>query len=98
MDLTTTYMGLRLRTPLVVSASPLSEDLGNLKRMEDAGASAVVLHSLFEEQLHRDNLDLLHHLEQGTFSSPEALTYFPEPVHCHFGPHEYLEHIARAKE
>jgi dihydroorotate dehydrogenase (fumarate) len=98
MDLTTTYMGLRLRTPLVVSASPLSENIDNIKRMEDAGASAVVLHSLFEEQLLRDNLGLVHNLEQGTFSSPESLTYFPEPVLCHFGPHEYLTHIARAKE
>ena len=63
MDLTTTYMGLRLRTPLVVSASPLSEEIDNLKRMEDAGAAAVVVHSLFEEQLLQDNLELLHHLE-----------------------------------
>jgi dihydroorotate dehydrogenase (fumarate) len=98
MDLTTTYLGLRLRTPLVVAASPLSDDLDNIKRMEDAGASAVVLRSLFEEQLLYDNLEMLHGLEQGTHSSPEALSYFPEPVHCHFGPHEYLEHIARAKE
>src|SRR5678815_1447300 len=98
MDLTTTYMGLDLRTPIVVSASPLSEDIDNIKRMEDAGASAIVLHSLFEEQLREDNLKLVHHLEQGTFSSPESLTYFPEPVPCHFGPHEYLKHIARAKQ
>jgi dihydroorotate dehydrogenase (fumarate) len=98
MDLTTYYMGLKLRTPLVVSASPLSEEIDNLKRMQDAGAAAVVLHSLFEEQLRHDNLELFNRLEQGTFSSPEALTYFPEPAHCHFGPHEYLEHIARAKE
>jgi len=98
MDLTTTYMGLRLRTPLVVAASPLSDELDNIKRMEDAGASAVVLRSLFEEQLLFDNLEMLQGLEQGTHSSPEALSYFPEPVHCHFGPHEYLEHIARAKE
>jgi len=98
MDLTTTYMGLRLRTPLVVAASPLSDELDNIKRMEDAGASAVVLRSLFEEQLLFDNLEMFQGLEQGTHSSPEALSYFPEPVHCHFGPHEYLEHIARAKE
>ena len=98
MDLTTTYMGLRLRTPIVVSASPLSEDIDNIKRMEDAGASAVVLHSLFEEQLRQENLVLHHHLEKGTFSSPEALTYFPESTLLPFGPHEYLQHIARAKE
>jgi len=58
----------------------------------------VVLRSLFEEQLLFDNLEMFQGLEQGTHSSPEALSYFPEPVHCHFGPHEYLEHIARAKE
>ena len=52
MDLTTTYMGLQLRSPLVPSASPLSEDIDNIKRMEDAGAAAVVMHSLFEEQLY----------------------------------------------
>jgi len=99
MDLTTEYMGIPLRTPLVVSASPLSEEIDNIKRMEDAGAAAVVLHSLFEEQLLQDNLGLEQSLEQGTFSSPEALTYFPETEQqFHFGPHEYLEHIARAKE
>jgi len=58
MNLSTTYMGLKLRTPLVPSASPLSGDLGNIKRMEDAGASAVVLYSLFEEQLRTDRLEL----------------------------------------
>ena len=98
MDLTTTYMGLQLRTPIVVSASPLSGEIDNLKRMQDAGAAAVVLPSLFEEQLRQDNLELHHHLEQGTFSSPEALTYFPEPMLNPFGPQEYLQHIARAKE
>ena len=98
MDLTTTYLGLKLRTPLVASASPLSREIDNLKRMEDAGASAVVLHSLFEEQLRHDRLELHQNLEQGTFSSPEALTYFPEPTKFDLGPYEYLEHIARAKE
>lgn len=98
MDLTTTYMGLRLRTPLVVAASPLSDELDHIKQMEDSGASAVVLRSLFEEQLLYDHLEMMQGLEQGTQSSPEALTYFPEPVQYHFGPHEYLEHIARAKE
>ncbi len=97
MDLTTNYLGLNLRTPLVPSASPLSEEIDNLKRMEDAGASAVVLHSLFEEQLRQDRAELHHHLEQGTESFPEALTYFPEPGEFHLGPEEYLQHITRAK-
>jgi dihydroorotate dehydrogenase (fumarate) len=80
------------------SASPLSEDVDNIKRMEDAGASAVVLPSLFEEQLRQDRLELNHNLEQGSFSFAEALTYFPEPGEFHLGPEEYLEHIARAKK
>ena len=97
MDLTTTYLGLKLRTPLVPSASPLSEDIDGIKRMEDAGASAVVLYSLFEEQLRQERLELNRNMEQGTFSSPEALTYFPEPSEFKLGPEEYLEHVAKAK-
>jgi dihydroorotate dehydrogenase (fumarate) len=98
MDLTTKYLGLTLRNPLVPSASPLSEDLGNLKRMEDAGAAAVVLQSLFEEQLRHEAAELAHHLEQGTESFAEALSYFPEPKEFHLGPEEYLDHIAKAKK
>ena len=98
MDLTTNYLGLRLRTPLVVAASPLSEEIDNIKRMEDAGASAVVLYSLFEEQLRQDRVELHHHLEHGTFSFPEALTYFPDSDHYQLGPEEYLAHIAKAKK
>jgi len=98
MDLTTTYLGLKLRTPLVPSASPLSEEIDNIKRMEDAGASAVVLYSLFEEQLRQDRAELAHHLEQGTESFAEALTYFPEPEEFHLGPEEYLKHVAKAKK
>ena len=98
MDLTTTYLGLKLRTPLVPAASPLSEDIDNIKRMEDAGASAVVLYSLFEEQLRQDRAELDHHMEQGTESFAEALTYFPEPEEFHLGPEEYLKHIAKAKK
>jgi len=97
MDLTTKYLGLKLRTPLVVAASPLSEEIDNIKQMEDAGASAVVLYSLFEEQLRQDRVELNQTMEQGTFSSPESLTYFPEPHEYHLGPEEYLKHIARAK-
>lgn len=98
MDLTTRYMGLELRSPLIVgAAAPLTEDVGNLKRMEDAGAAAVVLHSLFEEQIRKDSLELHHHLEYGTHSFAEALTYFPEPDFFHVGPEAYLEHIRRAK-
>lgn len=97
MDLTTTYLGLKLRTPLVPAASPLSEELDNIKLMEDSGASAVVMYSLFEEQLRRDRLELAQHLEHGTESFAEALTYFPEPDEFTLGPEEYLKHISAAK-
>jgi len=98
MDLTTSYLGLKLRSPLVVSASPLSEDIDNIKRMEDAGAAAVVLYSLFEEQLRQDRLEMHQNLQQGTESFAEALSYFPEPDEFKLGPEEYLKHIAAAKK
>jgi dihydroorotate dehydrogenase (fumarate) len=97
MNLTTKYLGMNLRTPLVVSASPLSENLDNLRRMEDAGASAIVLHSLFEEQIRRERRALHEHLEEGTESFAEALSYFPEPVNLHVGSEAYLQHIQQAK-
>ena len=98
MDLTTNYLGLKLRSPLVVSASPLSEDIDNIKRMEDAGAAAVVLYSLFEEQLRQDRLELNQNLQQGTDSFAESLTYFPEPGEFKLGPEEYLRHVWKAKQ
>jgi dihydroorotate dehydrogenase (fumarate) len=98
MDLTTTYLGLTLRTPLVPSASPLSEEIDTIRRLEDSGASAIVLYSLFEEQLRQDRFELHQHMEAGTFSYAEALTYFPEPDQFHLGPDEYLKHISKAKE
>src|SRR5450755_2852806 len=97
MNLTTSYLGFKLRTPLVPSASPLSENLDNIKRMEDAGASAIVFHSLFEEQLRHDRHELQYYLDQGTESYPEALSYFPEPSEFKVGPEAYVEHIAKAK-
>ena len=76
MDLTTTYLGLTLKSPLVVGAAgPLTEELGNIRWLEDSGAAAIVLHSLFEEQIRRERLELHHHLEHGTESFAEALTY-----------------------
>lgn len=97
MNLTTTYLGFKLRTPFVPSASPLSEKVDNIKRMEDAGASAVVFHSLFEEQVRRERHDLQFYLDQGTESYAESLTYFPERTDFKVGPDAYLDHIARAK-
>lgn len=99
VDLSTTYLGLQLRSPLVVgAAAPLTEDLDNIKRMEDSGASAVVLHSLFEEQLLEERYALYHHLTYGTESYPEATSYFPEQEIFHVGSEAYLNHIHRAKE
>jgi dihydroorotate dehydrogenase (fumarate) len=97
MNLSTTYLGMKLRTPLVPSASPLSQNLDNIKRMEDAGASAVVFHSLFEEQIRADRQTLQHHLTAGTESFAESLTYFPEPTQFRIGSEAYVEHIASAK-
>ena len=97
MKLTTTYLSFKLRTPLVPSASPLSENIDNIKRMEDAGASAIVFHSLFEEQLRRDHHELHYYLEQSTESFAEALSYFPKPPAFKVGPEAYVEHVAKAK-
>jgi len=98
IDLTTQYLGLTLRTPLVPSASPLSQEIASIRRLEDAGASAVVLYSLFEEQLRQETLELDHHLSTGTESFPEALSYFPQASEFRLGPEGYLEHIRKAKE
>jgi dihydroorotate dehydrogenase (fumarate) len=97
MNLTTRYLGFKLRTPLVPSASPLSEKIDNIKRMEDAGAPAVVFHSLFEEQVRSDRHELQYYLDQGTESYAESLTYFPDRAEFKVGPEAYLEHIAQAK-
>jgi dihydroorotate dehydrogenase (fumarate) len=98
VDLSTTYMGIQLKNPVVPSASPLSASLDNIKRMEDAGAAAVVLHSLFEEQIEFEAESLAHFLEQGTYSYAEALTYFPPLNEYRREPKDYVEHIRRAKQ
>jgi len=97
IDLSTTYLGLKLKNPLVVSASPLSEEIGNIRRMEDAGAAAVVLHSLFEEQIAVDSRELDRSLSAGTESFAESLTYFPDMTTYNLGPEGYLEHLRKAK-
>ena len=98
MDLSTKYMGLNLETPLVASASPLSKDISNIPKLEDAGASAIVMYSLFEEQIIHEQEELDYYLTRGTESFAEALTYFPPMEEYNLGPHEYLEHIRQAKE
>jgi dihydroorotate dehydrogenase (fumarate) len=96
-DLSTTYLGLGLKSPLVASASPLCEDVDNIRRMEDAGAAAVVLHSLFEEQITLESNQLDRYLSQGVESFAESLSYFPAMANYRLGPDDYLEHIRRAK-
>jgi len=98
IDLETDYLGLKLRTPLVPSASPLSQEIASIRHLEDAGASAIVLYSVFEEQLRLESLELDHHLSAGTESFAESLTYFPQPSEFRLGPEGYLEHIRKAKE
>lgn len=98
IDLSTTYMGLKLRTPLVPSASPLSQELDSIRRLEDSGASAVVLSSLFEEQLRQESLELDHRLAEHRESFAEALTFLPETSEFRVGPEAYLNHIRKAKQ
>jgi len=98
MDLSTKYLGMQLRTPLVASASPLSHEISGIRSLEDSGASAVVLYSLFEEQLHKEALELELHLNAGTESFAESITYFPHSSEFHTGPEEYLNHIRKAKD
>jgi dihydroorotate dehydrogenase (fumarate) len=97
MDLSTKYLGLTLKNPLVAAASPLSEDLDNIRKLEDAGASAVVMESLFEEQIDVDSYELDRHLSGGAESFAEALSYFPDLSSYNTGPDGYLEQIAKAK-
>ena len=79
MDLSTTYLGFKLAHPLMAGASPLVDDLGTVKRLEDAGASAIVMHSLFEEQITRESLGTIMDMELHAESNAEALSYFPTP-------------------
>lgn len=98
MDLTTTYVGLPLKNPIVPAASPLSQRLDNIRRMEETGASAVVMYSLFEEQITLESHQLDHYLSYGAEGFAEALSYFPEMETFRVGPDEYLDRISRAKE
>ncbi|HEX7734185.1 MAG TPA: dihydroorotate dehydrogenase-like protein [Ktedonobacteraceae bacterium] len=97
-DLTTTYLGLDLKNPLVASASPLSKKLDRVRQLEDAGAAAIVMYSLFEEQIAREADDLDCYLNLATNSYAEALSYFPDLDHYNVGPERYLEHLRKAKE
>lgn len=97
MDLSTEYLGLRLKNPLVAASSPLTSNVAGARKLEDAGAAAVVLPSLFEEEIIHHSLDLDHHLTSGADSYAEALTYVPEMDEFGVGPDGYLELVAGAK-
>lgn len=97
MNLATTYLGMRLPHPLIVGAGPLTDDVDTAKELEDQGASAVVLRSMFEEEITGDQMDAFFHTESHTESFPEATSYAPDPESA-FGPEEYLEHLRRVKD
>jgi dihydroorotate dehydrogenase (fumarate) len=97
-DLSTTYLGLKLKNPLVASASPFTKKLENIRRMEEAGLAAVVMHSLFEEQITFESNELDHFLNAGTESFAEAITYFPDLPTYNIGPEAYLELVRKARE
>src|SRR6266571_2007702 len=98
LDFTTNYLGLELKNPLVASASPLSKKVESVRRLEDAGVAAVVMSSLFEEQITHESQELDHYLERGTHSYAESLGYFPDLDHYNLGPEPYLEHLHRIKQ
>ena len=98
MNLSTNYLGLSLRSPLVPAASPLSEDIDNLKRMEDAGAAAVVFHSVFEEQIRHDTQTPRGHPTRSSEDDAVAASYFPAPDDFQFAPDRYLLNLVKAKQ
>jgi dihydroorotate dehydrogenase (fumarate) len=98
LDLSTTYLGLNLRNPLVASASPLSKNLDTVRRLEEAGAAAVVMYSLFEEQITHESLSLDHYLTSTANSYSEALSYFPDLATYNLAPEQYVEHLHRVKQ
>ena len=98
IDLTTTYLGLKLKNPIVASSSPLTEKPDTARQLEDAGAAAIVAPSLFEEQIIRTSLELDYFLSKGSESFAEALSYFPDVGRYSVGPESYLERIQELKK
>jgi dihydroorotate dehydrogenase (fumarate) len=98
IDLSTTYLGLKLKIPLVASSSPMCEDVGNIRRIEDSGAGAVVLHSLFEEQIEHESDELDRFMTNSSDISAESTSHFPELTHRVMGPDAYLAHIVKCKQ
>ncbi len=97
VDLSTNYLGFQLKTPIVVAASPLSQRVETVQRLEEAGASAVVMYSLFEEQIIHASLEIDYLLSHGVDSFAESLTYLPDTGRYSVGPESYLEHVAKLK-
>jgi dihydroorotate dehydrogenase (fumarate) len=98
MNLATTYLGLKLDHPLMAGASPMVDDMGMVKRLEDAGVSAIVMHSLFEEQITREEQGTIQDIETSSNSSAEAISFFPQADEYRLGPEQYLEQLRRIKE
>ena len=98
IDLSTTYLGMKLKNPLVASSSPMCQDIGNIRRIEDAGASAIVLQSLFEEQIDQESDELDHFITASADVSAEATSHFPDLLYKVMGPDAYLAHIAKCKQ
>ncbi len=96
-DLTTTYLGLTLKNPVVASASPLTKKLDTAKKLDDAGVGAIVMYSLFEEQIIHESLELDHYLTRGSNSSAEAMSYIPDTGMYAMGPGKYLDHLNAVK-
>src|SRR5215213_4677534 len=98
IDLSTTYLGLNLKNPLVASASPLSKKIDKARKLEEAGISAIVMYSLFEEQIIHESLELDHFLNRGTDSFPEALSYLPDGGIYSISPEKYLNQLGGLKK
>lgn len=98
MDLSTTYLGLNLKNPIVASASPLSKKVEKARQLEEAGAAALVMYSLFEEQIIHESLELDHYLTRGTDTYAEALTYLPDAGTYSLAPDKYLAHVTSLKK
>jgi dihydroorotate dehydrogenase (fumarate) len=96
-DVSTTYLGLTLKNPLVASASPLSKSVDTVRRLEDAGAAAVVMYSLFEEEITHESFELDHYLDAGAHSYAESMSYFPDLETYSIGPERYLDHLSQLK-
>jgi dihydroorotate dehydrogenase (fumarate) len=96
MDLSTSYLGLKLKNPLVASAGPLSKNIDSMRRLEDAGVSAIVMYSLFEEQIEHESEEIEHYKSYGTESFAEALSYFPDSGEYHLEPEEYVTLLSEA--